>query len=58
MDSKKTANKPAPEHREAYSKPTLKEFGPVGVLTQAGTSNGSERGDMTIGMMTQSMAML
>ncbi len=34
------------DHRSQYSTPTLKEFGPVGVLTQGGSGGGSEMASM------------
>ena len=59
MDTKQKAFDPKSRHdrRETYSIPKLKEFGPVGVLTQAGSDMGSEMGTGNM-MMPQIMSML
>ena len=39
------------DDREEYTRPTLKEFGQVGALTQAGTAGAQEMGMEKPGMM-------
>ena len=46
MDARKNASKAA--HKLPYSLPKLKEFGPVGSLTQGGSAGATETG---VGMM-------
>jgi hypothetical protein len=44
-------NKKITQQRESYSPPKLKEFGPVGALTQAGSAGGSEAVNMGMQFM-------
>jgi len=48
-DPKHTPDQRSSENtgRETYASPTLKEFGPVGVLTQSGTGQQMENQTMT-----------
>ena len=39
------------DRRDAYTPPKLKEFGPVGALTQSGTTGGSEMNPMLMSNM-------
>ena len=43
--------------RDAYARPELKVFGPVGVLTQAGSGNPGEMGGGMPPMMGMAMGM-